>query len=291
MPAPFDVRVDPLTGATVVVDRARQSRPNLTGTASDQDCPFCPGGLEAPERYTTRSFENRWPSIPDGRVEVLLYTPDHDASLSSLGADGLLPVLHLWADRTEALGRRPDVDYVLVFENRGDDVGATIPHPHGQAYAYPFVPDVPRRELELDACPLCAPPDPALVVSSCGGWVAWVPDAAAWPFELRVAPSSHVPDLPAARDRFPDLAVVLADALARLDGLFDDPMPLMSWWHQRPTDGGDWAGAHVHLHVAPALRAPGTLRYVAGAELGSGVYLNPVDPAEAAARLRDVPLR
>jgi UDPglucose--hexose-1-phosphate uridylyltransferase len=278
----FDVRVDPLSGHTVVVDGTRQERPNLPA-----GCPFCPGGLEAPEAYTTRSFVNRWPSIPGGRVEVLLYSPDHDATLWGLGRDGVRRVVDLWSARTLALGARPDVDYVLVFENRGADVGATIPHPHGQVYAYPFLPDVPARELGLDPCPLCAaPPDPTLVVSAAGEWRAWVPDAAAWPFELRVAPASHRPDLPGATDTFDDLAAVLVDALARLDALFGEPMPLMLWWHQRPFDGGSWPGAHVHLHVAPALRAPGTPRYVAGAELGSGVYLNPVVPADAAARLR-----
>jgi UDPglucose--hexose-1-phosphate uridylyltransferase len=280
-PLDFDVRVDPLSGATVVVSGSRQDRPN-----QPEGCPFCPGGLEAPEPYRTRWFENRWPSIPDGRVEVLLYTPDHDAALWELGTGGVAAVVDLWADRTEALGARADVDYVLVFENRGAEVGATIPHPHGQVYAYPFVPDVPRRELAVEPCPLCAPPAAELVVSRAGGWTAWVPDAAAWPFELRVAPDEHVPDLPAARSSSGDLAAVLVDALARLDALFGAPMPLMLWWHQRPTDGGDWPGAHVHLHVAAAWRAPGTLRYVAGAELGSGVYLNPVVPADAAARLR-----
>lgn len=283
MPDGFDVRVDPLSGATVVVDPARQARPNLP-----DGCPFCPGGIEAPGPYATRSFPNRWPSIPDGRVEVLLYTPHHDATLWGLGVDGIRAVLDLWAERTVALGARPDVDYVLVFENRGAAVGATIPHPHGQVYAYPFVPDVPRRELAVGDCPLCRPPAPALVVSAAGGWRAWVPDAAAWPYELRVAPEAHVPDLPAAQPSFAGLAEVLVDALARLDGLFGEPMPLMLWWHQRPSDGGDWPAAHVHLHVAPALRGPGTLRYVAGAELGSGVFVNPVEPADAAARLRAV---
>ena len=283
MPESFDVRVDPLSGGTVVVSGSRQDRPN-----QPEGCPFCPGGLEAPEPYTTRWFVNRWPSISDARVEVLLYTPDHDATLWGLGVDGVRRVLELWAERTTALDTRPDVAYVLVFENRGVEVGATIPHPHGQVYAYPFVPDVPRRELALDRCPLCEPPDADHIVRAAGEWTAWVPPTATWPFELRLAPTAHLPDLPAAgaAGTFDDLAAVLVDVLARLDALFDEPMPLMLWWHQRPTDGDDWPGAHVHLHVAPVLRGPGTLRHVAGAELGSGVHLNPVVPADAAARLR-----
>jgi UDPglucose--hexose-1-phosphate uridylyltransferase len=284
----FDLRRDPLTGALVVVTGSRQARPNLAGDTSAEGCPFCPGGLEAPEGYVTRWFPNRWPAIPGGRAEVLLYTPDHDATLSSLGVDGIRPVLDLWRDRTAALGARDDVAYVLLFENRGDSVGATIPHPHGQVYAYPFVPPVPAAELEATTCALCEPPDEALVVSRSGDWTAWVPDAALWPFELRIAPGAHLHDLVATASSDADLAAVLVDALGRLDRLFGEPMPSMLWWHQAPSDGGDWPAAHVHLHVAPTLRAPGTIRYVAGAEVGGGVYFNPVVPVDAAARLRAV---
>jgi UDPglucose--hexose-1-phosphate uridylyltransferase len=123
-----------------------------------------------------------------------------------------------------------------------------------------------------------------------GDWRAEVPFAPAWPFELRVFPSAHVPDLPAVDDRgVGELAAVLVDALARLDQLFEAPMPYMLWWHQRPTDGGPWPGAHVHAHVAPLLRGPGTPRFVAAGELGSGVLFDPVVPEEAAARLRARP--
>ena len=290
MPGGEDVRVDPLTGAVVVVAGGRQGRPDLSAAAGPAGCPFCPGGLEAPEPYRTRWFPNRWPSLADGRAELLLYTPDHDAALWSLGVDGVVAVVELWQERTAAQGARPDVSYVLVFENRGPAVGATVPHPHGQLYAFSFVPEAPARELARTPCALCAELDPSRVVASAGGWRIEVPFAPAWPFELRLAPSAHVPDLPsldAPGGR--DLAAVLVDALARLDQLFDAPLPYMLWWHQRPTDGGDWPGAHVHAHVAPLWRSPGTARFVAAGELGSGVFFDPVVPEEAAARLRALP--
>jgi UDPglucose--hexose-1-phosphate uridylyltransferase len=114
-----------------------------------------------------------------------------------------------------------------------------------------------------------------------------VPDAASWPFELLVAPAAHVADLPSLDGPGRDgLAAVLVDALARLDRLFGAPMPYMLWFHQRPTDGRDWPAAHVHAHVAPLFRAPGTPRFVAAGELGSGVHFNPVEPEAAAAALR-----
>lgn len=275
---------DPLTGAPVVVVAGRQGRPNLP---PESRCPFCVGGVEAPEPYEVRSFTNRFPPLPHGRAEVILYSPRHDAAFWELGVDGARKVVDLWADRTAELGGRDDVTYVLVFENRGPEVGATIPHPHGQLYAFDEVPPQPLAELG-GACALCwEPPSLEHVVTAAGGWTAWVPAAATWPYELRLAPDAHAPDLPsldgASRD---GLAGVLVDALERLDRLFGAPMPYMLWVHQRPTDGGEWDAAHVHVHVAPLLRSPGTARFVAAGELGSGVAFNPVDPPAAAASLR-----
>lgn len=273
---------DELTGNEVVIVGSRQARPNLPASG----CPFCPGGVEAPGPYDVRWFVNRWPAMPDDRCEVVLYTPEHDAQLWSLGVSGVRRVVDLWAERTAALGARDDVDYVLVFENRGPEVGATIAHPHGQIYAFDHVPTAARVELDRD-CALCAAP--VHVVHDAGGWTSSVPVAASWPYELRLAPRTHVPDLPALDDAGRDaFAAVLVDATRRLDALFDAPMPYMLWLHQRPTDGGTWPAAHVHAHVAPLLRAPGTPRFVAAGELGSGVLFNPVEPAVAANALRDV---
>jgi UDPglucose--hexose-1-phosphate uridylyltransferase len=281
----MDVRVDPLTGATTVVTGARQARPNLPSTG----CPFCVGGLEAPEPYDVRWFTNRWPAISDGRAEVLLYTPDHSGSWATLGVAGARRVVDLWAARTEALGARDDVAYVLPFENRGPEVGATIAHPHGQLYAFPSVPPAAWAELDRSTCALCSAAAPAdeLVVARAGDWWAAVPAAATWPYELLLAPQAHVPDLVAADEAARDgLAALLVDVLGRLDRRFDAAMPFMLWVHQRPTDGGDWPAAHLHVHVAPLLRSAGVPRFVAAGELGSGVFFNPVVPEVAAEELR-----
>jgi UDPglucose--hexose-1-phosphate uridylyltransferase len=280
-----ELRVDPLSGASVVVAGVRQGRPN-----QPDGCPFCPGGIEAPEPYDVRWFPNRWPPFPDDRAEVILFSPEHDQSLGGLGAEGVRRVVDLWAGRTEALARRRDVAYVLVFENRGAAVGATIPHPHGQLYAFAEVPEAPRRELGAGACALCAAEPGDRLVGRVGGWTAAVPYAPMWPYELVIAPAAHIADLPSADDGERDgLAAVLADALVRLDQLFDAAMPYMLWVHQRPTDGGEWAGAHLHVHVAPLLRRPEVQRYVAAGELGSGMWFNPVVPEDAAASLRRLP--
>jgi UDPglucose--hexose-1-phosphate uridylyltransferase len=301
-----EFRLDPLTREWVLCVRNRQTRPNLPAA----DCPFCPGGLEAPEPYEVRAFENRWPPMgagppvdfdalaaaagageltaaaARGAAEVLLYAPEHDASLGSLGPSGVRRVVDLWAERTEALLARPEIAYVLVFENRGREVGATIDHPHGQLYAFPFVPPVARREAEVaeeHGCPLCAevPAERAAgtrVVYDEDGWLAVVPFASGYPFGLLVAPGEHRPALSDLDDAGRDgLSRALADVLARYDRLFDRPFPYLLWIHP---------GVHLHVHLAPPLRTADTPRYVASGEVGSGTLSNPVAPEDAAAALR-----
>lgn len=286
-PEPSDGRgpqvlVDPLSGKTVVIIGHRQKRPNLPSG----DCPFCPGGLEAPDDYDVFSFPNRFPPISNGRAEVVLYTPDHGGELWSQPVAQVEKVIELWEQRTQALGARSDVSYVLIFENRGAEVGATIPHPHGQIYGFESVPEAPQAELDQPGCSLCdEPPDGHLIVDS-QSWRAWSPPASMWPHELLLAPRRHWGDLPDAGEARRDLAIVLRQCLAKLDHLFDAPMPYMMWFHQRPCDGDEWPQAHVHLHIAPLYRSPNTRRYVAAGEVGSGVYFNPVVPAESAELLR-----
>ncbi|HET8931565.1 MAG TPA: galactose-1-phosphate uridylyltransferase [Acidimicrobiales bacterium] len=289
------VITDPLSGQRVIVAPDRQGRPNLP----DEGCPFCVGGREAAEPYDVRWFTNRWPSLGDGRAEVVLFSPDHAASLGGLPTEQIVRVVELWSERTAELGARDDVDYVLIFENRGEEIGATIRHPHGQIYAFGEVPPVPATELaragERGSCALCdelKPPDSpgARLVASAGNWRAWVPAASAHPYGIVVAPTAHVGALPelTGQDRH-DFAIILGEVLSGLDHLFDEETPYMSWIHQRPTDGSAWPWAHLHVEVAPFRRAMGVNRYVAGAELGSGIMINSVAASDAAAHLRAAP--
>lgn len=274
------LRTDDHTGLRTFVVDSRQDRPNLPAAG----CPFCPGGLEAPEEYDVRWFPNRWPAMPDARCEVVLYTPQHDATFWALGAEGARRVVDLWAERSAALGARPDVQYVLVFENRGASVGATIAHPHGQIYAFDFVPDEPRREL-LRGEQLGEPGN--RLVADAGGWRAWVPDAPVFPYAVRLVPDAQVPDLPSLDDAGRGgLAALLVDVLERFDRLFDAETPYMMWIHQRPFDDRDWPDARLHIEIVTPWRSPGVLRYIAAGELGSGVYFNPVSPESAAEALR-----
>ena len=310
--ASHEMRFDVLSDEWVLIVPHRQSRPMLP----ESGCPFCVGGLEAPDAYEVRAFENRWPPlVPGPRVdgpqspgaidspargaaEVVLFSPDHDASLATLGVEGVMRVIDLWVERTEALLARPEIEYVLVFENRGAAVGATIHHPHGQIYGYPFVPPAPAREIANFAergCAVCAElesetADPARVVFDDGEWMAWVPYASSSSYGLRLAPRTHHGRLshldPTSRR---GLAAALSDVLARYDRLWDlapadRPFPYLLWFHQAPArHDGEF---HLHAHIAPPLRAPGVLRYVASGELGGGLLANPVTPERAAAELR-----
>ena len=279
---PAELRTDVHTGAQTYVVGSRQARPNLPRNG----CPFCPGGIEAPEPYDVRWFENRWPAMPDDRCEVVLYTSEHDATFWSLGARGARRVVDLWAERTAALGARPEISYVLVFENRGAEVGATISHPHGQIYAFDRVPPEPLRELERGE--RFSEPEDRLVATA-PGWRAWVPQAPVFPYALVLVPDGGVPDLPSLEEGGRDgLAVLLVDVLERLDRVFDAQTPYMLWIHQRPFDGGDWPQARLHVEIVSPWRAPGVPRFVAAGELGSGLFFNPVPPEVAARSLRDV---
>ncbi len=278
-----DVRVDPLTGACVVVTPWRQHRPNLPNGR----CPFCPGGLEAPGPYDVLHIANRWPALPDGCHEVVLHSPDHTSSFPALGADRSARVVELWSARTAALGSRDDVGYVFVFENRGRMIGATIDHPHSQIMAFSQIPPIPRSELSGSGCGLCEGTCEGLTVTRHPGWQVSVPWAPSWPYEMLIFPHAHVADLPTAGPRLrAELAAVLVDCLRRVERFFGPDTPYMLWIHQRPTDGQPWPAAHLHLHLAPVLRAPGVRRHLSAAELGAGVFFNPVDPHEAAAQLR-----
>lgn len=279
-----DVRVDPYLGTVVHVVGARQARPNLPSSG----CPFCPGGLEAPQPYDVHWFSNRWPAMPGDRCEVVLYTSQHEASFSSLGVQGARRVIDLWAERFQALGSRDDVGYVLIFENRGAEVGATIAHPHGQIYAYDHVPERPLRLLTAGWAPDPSPGD--RLVKEVGGWRAWVPVASTFPVAVDVAPIERHPDIASLSDADRDaLAELLTDVLDRLDRLYGAPLPYMLWLNQRPTDGADWPGAWFNIEIVSPFRRANTLRFIAAAEVAAGEFFNPVIPEELAADLRALP--
>jgi UDPglucose--hexose-1-phosphate uridylyltransferase len=283
---PREVRIDPFLGTKVHIVGHRQSRPNLP----IDSCPFCVGGLEAPEPYQVKWFSNRWPAMDGDRCEVVLYSPHHDASLSSLGTDGIAAVIELWTQRTAVNSQRPEVDYVLIFENRGAAVGATISHPHGQIYHYPHLPDRPRRRLEAKWHP--DPDAGERLITEHGVWMAWVPAAPVFPCEIAIAPrTQHRSLLDLSVSDRADLAMVLGEVLSRLDAHFGTAAPYMMWLNQQPFSQRDEYrslidAAWFNIEIVSPWRATGVPRFIAAAEVACEEYFNPVIPEDLAAALR-----
>ena len=276
-----DIRTDTYLGTVVHVVADRQNRPNLPIAG----CPFCVGGLEAPEKYSVRSFPNRWPALEEGYCEVVLYSPNHDATFGTLTADEALSVVNLWAQRTQALREMPNGEYVIVFENRGAEIGATISHPHGQIYAFDHVPPRPARMIAAGWEPVVASAEH--VILEVDGWRVFSEYAAVYPVSIRIAPIHRIADLADmnAVDRAV-LAATLVRVFAALDSLFDAPLPYMMWINQAPRTRDDWPDAWFNIEIVSPWRAQGLPRFIAGVEVASGEFFNPVDPADVAARLR-----
>ena len=274
-------RVDPSTGTVVHVVGSRQNRPNLPAT----DCPFCVGGLEAPHPYETHHFANRWPPMPNDRCEIVLYSPDHDQSFAGLGMAGVRSVIDLWAQRTTELGSRSDVDDVLIFENRGREVGATIDHPHGQIYAFDHIPARTSARLSNGWRP---DQSQERLVREHDGWRSSVPYASAYPVALEIAPSVQVGSLSELSSQQRDAcAAMLVDALKRIDALFGARVPYMLWLNQRPTTNETkHADAWLNFEIVSPWRGNGVMRYIAAAEVSTGEYFNPMIPEDLAAALR-----
>ncbi|MFE0107166.1 galactose-1-phosphate uridylyltransferase [Streptomyces sp. NPDC059009] len=313
------IREDPLLGDAVAIASHRQGR---TYHPPADECPLCPsaGGRmsEIPDSsYDVVVFENRFPSLAgdSGRCEVVCFTSDHDASFADLTEEQARLVLDAWTDRTAELSHLPSVEQVFCFENRGAEIGVTLGHPHGQIYGYPFT--TPRTALMLRS--LAAHKEKTgganlfddvvarerageRVVLEGEHWVAFVPYAAHWPYEVHLYPKRRVPDLLAldevARTEFPQLYLEL---LRRFDRIFDgpgegekgDPVPYIAAWHQAPFTADLGAGVNrddfaLHLELFTIRRTSGKLKFLAGSESGMSVFINDVPPEAAAQRLREV---
>jgi UDPglucose--hexose-1-phosphate uridylyltransferase len=301
-----ELRWDPLLGEWVAFAEQRQGR---TFLPSIVDCPLCPSGpdraTEIPAySYDVVVFGNRFPALPagHGRCEVVCFTDQHDASFATLSQRRATTVLAAWADRTADLGEAAGIEHVYCFENRGEEVGVTLHHPHGQVYALPFVPPRTQRLLAsarehrataggnlFDWLVDTEISVGSRTVARNDDWVAFVPSAAHWPFEVLLFPVRRVPDLASLADQAgAAFAEVYLDVLGRLDRLFGVPMPYMACWQQAPSHDLDARRElALHLQVMTVRRAPGKLKFRAGTESGADVWSNDVLPERAARMLRE----
>ncbi|MFC8730229.1 galactose-1-phosphate uridylyltransferase [Streptomyces bacillaris] len=304
-----EIRHDPLLGDAVAIASHRQAR---TYHPPADACPLCPtrdGRLsEIPDsHYDVAVFENRFPSLAgdSGRCEVVCFTSDHDASFADLTEEQAALVLAAWTDRTAALGALDQVTQVFCFENRGAEIGVTLGHPHGQIYGYPFV--TPRTELMLrsaarhraehggnlfDDVVAREEKDGSRIVLATDDWIAHVPYAAHWPYEVHLHPRRRVPDLialdEAARTEFPQVYLELLRRFDRIFGPGEPPTPYISAWHQAPFGVDGREDFALHLELFTIRRTSGKLKFLAGSESGMSVFINDVPPEAAAQRLREV---
>jgi UDPglucose--hexose-1-phosphate uridylyltransferase len=316
------MRHDVLTGEWVSIAAARQNRVFLPPPDLD---PLAPAGptnpSEVPDRYDVAVFENRSPSfgpatgegesVADedratgttvlgrsrpsiGRCEVVCFSPEHEGSLGSQSPARLRTVVEAWADRTAALSALPGVEQVFPFENRGEAIGVTLRHPHGQIYAYPYV--TPRTQRLVAAVEDHGPGlfDEILAFELASErsivhgehWSAFVPFAARWPLELHVMPHRHVADL-AETDSAErgELAELLPRLLQGIDALYGDPTPYIAAWHQAPVRSH--RDIRLTLQITSPRRAPDRLKYLAGSESAMGAFIGDVLPETQAAAWKE----
>lgn len=330
-----ELRLDPLTGEWIPMAAHRMNRTFLPPADANPLAPARPGAAyqdgEIPATdYDVVVFENRFPSLMDvpgtptgtelvddeplwerraavGRCEVICFSSDPTASLSTVTPQRMRTVVEAWTDRTRELSALPGVEQVFCFENRGKEIGVTLHHPHGQIYAFPYVTprtramlararahhDATGRVLLRDVLDAELRHRERVVLES-EHWVAYVPYAARWPVEVHLAPRRDVPDLPALTDaEKADLSTAYLTLLRRLDQFFVDgeggaiPLPYISGWHQAPVrEGRDVS--RLHLQVFSVLRAPGKLKYLAGVESAMASWISDTTPERIARRLQEL---
>jgi len=317
-----ELRWNPLLGEWVATATQRQER---TFLPPDDYCPLCatqPGGFptEVPENdYDIVVFENRFPSLkPDpeppvvesselypvrpsqGVCEVVLYSPNHFSSLAQEPVEQIYKLVRVWADRFRELGALDFVQYVFIFENKGEAIGVTLHHPHGQIYAYPFIPPRIATELKQFAahyestkkCLLCNVLDEEFqakrrIIAENDSFAAVLPFFARWPYETHIYSKRHFQALTDMSDKETgDLASIFKTVLVAFDKLFEISFPYMMVMHQRPVDGQAYDFYHFHIEFYPPLRSANRLKYLAGSETGAGMYINDTLPEEKAAELR-----
>jgi UDPglucose--hexose-1-phosphate uridylyltransferase len=325
-PAIGELRLDPLVNEWVVMAAHRQGRVFLP---PKELCPLCPSKPESlteiPEQdFEVVVFDNRSPSLrppvgdwalpdvvgPDtdlgtaaGKCEVVCFTPSHGDSFKDLSTARVRTLLEAWIDRTAELSKESFIQHIAAFENRGEEVGVTLSHPHGQIYAYSYIPPKVEKMLTVaqkykeqtgkvlfDQIIAREILEKERIIAKNDRWIAFVPYASRYSFEIHVAPLNPVADLTeltdADRDSFPEIAI---EVTKRLDGVFGIEMAYIAAWHQAPVrQGRDLL--RLHWQITSVRRAPGKLKYLSGSESAMGAFIMDLHPEQSAGQLRAVVL-
>jgi UDPglucose--hexose-1-phosphate uridylyltransferase len=332
----WEERWHPLREEWVIVAAHRQDRPWSGSTVEHEeevlpeyvaDCYLCPGnrrvsGKVNPPYTETFVFDNDHPSVSTdapadlppptgiyrnmparGIARVVCYSPRHNLTLGELEREGIENLLRVWQEQYRDLGSRPEIAHVLIFENKGEAVGVSNPHPHCQVYANNFVfktieteARVSQRHLKETRRVLfqdilaAEKQDERRIICENDSAIAFLPYFARYAYEVFVAPKETHPSIAAlSGDELRDFADILKRVLVKFDNLWQMPFPYVMPLHQAPTDGGDYSGFHFHIEFHPPLRKPNLLKYLAGPEIGGGNFLSDTSPQEKAAELRAQP--
>jgi UDPglucose--hexose-1-phosphate uridylyltransferase len=309
-----ELRWHPLLRQWVAVAAERQGRPQLP----EDWCPFCPGSGRVPDNYDVYLYSNDFPAFSfenppfsprpglfkttgaRGACDVVLYSANHRLLPSELAAEQWQKVIDLWTKRTVELFAAPDVKYVSIFENAGEAIGVTMPHPHGQIYGFPFIPPLVQRELdsaqqyhrEKSACLYCRIlaeeiEDGRRLVAANDSFVSFLPFFGRFPSEMQICARRHLGALQELNEgERRDLASLLGMVRKKYDNLYGFPMPLMMLLRQRPA-AGEHQYFHFHVDFLPIQRSGTKLKYLAAVESGNGAFLNDTQAEEQAALLRD----
>ncbi len=332
----WEQRWHPLREEWVIVAAHRNNRPWVGETVDGPDrkvpehaadCPLCPrntrvSGATNPDYKGVFVFDNDMPCVgpkaprelaqapgiyrnrpAEGIARVVCYTPRHDMTLAELGGNQVVALLTAWQEQYRDLGARPEVNHVLMFENKGEVVGVSNPHPHCQIYATNFVFktiekeaaisgrywDEHRRVLMEDII-ATEQADGRRILGQNDSAIAFIPYFARYAYETFVVPrQAHASLADLSPAELNDLAAVLEEVLIRFDNLWKMSFPYVMALHQAPTDGKAHEGFHFHIEFHPPLRKPNLLKYLAGPEIGGGSFLSDTSPEEKAAELQAVP--
>ncbi|MHB8964156.1 MAG: galactose-1-phosphate uridylyltransferase [Saccharofermentanales bacterium] len=310
-----ELRWNPFLQDWVMIASHRQERPQMPKNW----CPFCPGSEKVPDGFTVLKYDNDFPAlsmqppVPDdvadsffrtapsyGKCEVILYTPEHTKSLSQLSAANVAELIDLWCERYIELSGDEKVKYVFIFENRGEVVGVTMPHPHGQIYAYPFTPK--RISIEKKAmdeyrtgtgrCLHCDNLEHETaygrrIIYRNASFVVFLPFYSEYPYGINIVPIRHYGTMTdmTIEERH-DFALALIVSAGTLDSLFDKPFPYMMCFHNPPVHSDmsdDW---HFHVEFFPPMRSEFKQKFNASSETGAWAHCNPTAPEEKAEELK-----
>ncbi|WP_425060502.1 Galactose-1-phosphate uridylyltransferase [Sporomusa carbonis] len=319
-----ELRWNPLLQTWTMVAANRQARPHLP----KDWCPFCPGSGKVPDNYDVHTYDNDFPALslipgqPElrstgpyqvapnyGKCEVILYSPEHHATLPNLSVDHIVKLVNLLADRYAELTKDPKIKYVFQFENRGEEVGVTMPHPHGQIYAYPFVPQ--KIQVELDSCRkhyqnegrclLCDMNKEEInfkqrIIAENSSFLAYLPFFTDYPYGVFIVSKQHKGNITQFNDcERRDLAEMLKNITGAFDSLFNKLFPYMMCIHQIPVNSEEYAdaGAYYHFHIEfyPPLREANKIKFYASSEMGAWAACNPLAVEQTAVTLREAYVR